>query len=279
VATVVSSKTVLIETVEGTRYVGVMEEPSEPRLVALRTEAGVETLEMDSIYLISPLDRGFWRGLKGSFSFGASFTKSSDVLQFSASGDVSKRTRKTVNGLNLNLISTWQSEENNQNITLGYAYLRLLQDRWTLTGMTLYQRNQSVGIENRLLAALGGGRWLIESSRQTLAVMGGLDGNFEDTVGEESGQSSLEAFAALQYSRYRYHHPKQNLSATFTVYPSLTESGRFRAQLNSHWRQEIITSFFFELSVYGTYDNQPPKGALQTTDYGVVTSIGYSFSP
>ena len=60
---------------------------------------------------------------------------------------------------------------------------------------------------------------------------------------------------------------------------SLTDSGRYRAQLNSFWRQEIVIDFFFELSVYGTYDSQPPEGALQTSDYGLVTSIGYSFWP
>jgi hypothetical protein len=279
VASVVSSKTVLIEMRDGTRHVGVMEEPPEPRQVALRTSTGVETLAMDRIYSISPIERTFWGGLKGSLSLGASFTKSSDVLQLSASGDVSRRRQKTVSTLNLNLIATRRTDDTTQNISLTYAYLRLLRNRWTVPAVALYQRNQSLGIQNRLLVAVGGGRWLIESNRQTLAVLAGLDGNLEDTVGEDAGQTSLEAFAGLRYNRYRHHHPKQNLSVTAFLFPNLTESGRFRAQLNSHWRQEIVSDFYFELSVYGTYDNQPPEGALQTTDYGLVTSIGYSFAP
>ena len=69
------------------------------------------------------------------------------------------------------------------------------------------------------------------------------------------------------------------LSVNWDRVATITSSGRYRAQLNSYWRQEIVIDFFFELSLYGTYDSQPPEGALQTSDYGLVTSIGYSFWP
>ena len=279
VATITSSRTVLVHMVDGTRHVGVMEEPPEPRQVGLRTDQGLETLAMDQIYEIHPIKRTFLGGLKGSFSVGASFTKSSDVLQFSGSADISRRTQRFVNSLNLNMITTLQTEQKTQNITLSFAHLRLYRNRWTVPGVAAYERNESLGIQNRLLAAVGGGRWLVESNRQTLVALTGLAGNLEDTVGEGGGQTSLEAFAGVRFERYRNHHPKQNLSVTAFVYPSLTKSGRYRAQLNSYWRQEIVIDFFFELSVYGTYDSQPPEGALQTSDYGLVTSIGYSFWP
>jgi hypothetical protein len=279
VATIVSSRTVLVNMVDGTRHIGVMEEPPEPRQVVLRTDSGLETLAMDQIYEIHPVNRTFLGGLKGSFSVGASFTKSSDVLQFSGAADISRRTRRFVNSLNLNMITTLQTEQKTENITLSFAHLRLYRNRWTVPGVAAYERNESLGIQNRLLAAVGGGRWLVESNRQTLVALAGLAGNLEDTVGEGGGQSSLEAFTGVHFVRYRNHHPKQSLSLTAFVYPSLTDSGRYRAQLNSYWRQEIVVDFIFELSVYGTYDSQPPEGALQTSDYGLVTSIGYSFWP
>lgn len=104
--------------------------------------------------------------------------------------------------------------------------------------------------------------------------------NFEQTTADvESGQTSLEALASLQCSRFRYHHPKQNFSLSLVVFPSLTQSGRIRATFNSDWRQEIVINLFFSLSLYSIYDNQPPEGALASTEYGIVTSIGYLFSP
>lgn len=279
VASIVSKKTVLVEMEDGTLYVGVMEKPAEAGQVALRTDDGLENLAMERIFRINPIKKTFWGGLKGSFSLGASFTRSSDVLQLSASGDVSKRTRKTINSLNLNLITTKETDQSTQNISLGYAHVRLLRHRWVVPGIAAYERNQSLGIQNRIIVGGGVGRWLIESDRQTLAVLAGLDLNLEDTTGTDAGQTSLEAFAAVLYSRFRYHHPKQNLSVSLFIFPSLTESGRFRCQLKSHWRQEIVTDFFLELSVFASYDSQPPEGALLSTDYGLVTSVGYTFSP
>jgi len=113
-----------------------------------------------------------------------------------------------------------------------------------------------------------------------LVILDGLDTNSEQTTDvEDAGQDSLEALLSLQYSRFHYHHPKQNFSLSLLLFPNLTESGRFRATFNSDRRQEIIRNFFFNLSLYSIYGNQPPEGTLASTDYGIVTSTGYSFSP
>ena len=279
VASIVSKKTVLVEVVDGRVYAGVMEKPAEAGQVALRTNDGLEELEMARIFRINPIKKTFWGALKGSFSLGASFTRSSDVLQFSASGNVGKRTRKFAHSLNLNLITTRETDQTTQNISLQYAYARILRRRWVVPVIAGYERNQSLGIQNRLITGGGVGRWLIESNRQTLAALAGLDLNLEDTIGTDASQISLEAFVAVRYSRFHYHHPKQNLFVSAFIFPSLTESGRFRVQLNSDWRQEIVNAFFLELSVFASYDSQPPEGALLSTDYGLVTSVGYSFSP
>ncbi|HSQ70412.1 MAG TPA: hypothetical protein VLM41_10025, partial [Steroidobacteraceae bacterium] len=64
---------------------------------------------------------------------------------------------------------------------------------------------------------------------------------------------------------------------TATIFPSLTESGRIRSEgkLSSRW--EIISDLYFEISMYGSYDNQPGETAASDYDYGTTTSLGYSF--
>jgi hypothetical protein len=42
-------------------------------------------------------------------------------------------------------------------------------------------------------------------------------------------------------------------------------------------RYEIVKDFFFEVSVYGTYDNKPGPNAKSNSDYGTDLSLGYSF--
>jgi hypothetical protein len=280
VATLVDTKVVVLQMTDGTIYQGVMEQPTESGKVALRTEEGLSELAMDEIYEMNPLVKSYWKGLKGSFSLGASYTKSADTLQLSASVDISKRHLKSYRAVSANAISTTQSDGTTQNITASYSYFRLLENRWAVPFVAAYERNQSLGIQNRFLGAVGGGRWLIESNVQSLIVFAGVDVNQEDTTGTDGDQSSLETFFALRYSRNRYHHLKENFAVTLGIFPSITESGRIRSSLSAHWRQEFFVAYlYFELSVYAIYDRKPPAGALDTTDYGVVTSIGYSFSP
>ena len=41
--------------------------------------------------------------------------------------------------------------------------------------------------------------------------------------------------------------------------------------------REIVTDFYLDLSFYQSYDSDPPDAAAEKTDYGVITSLGYSF--
>jgi hypothetical protein len=38
-----------------------------------------------------------------------------------------------------------------------------------------------------------------------------------------------------------------------------------------------VEDLFFEIRLYGTYDSQPPTEDVEKSDYGFVTSLGYSF--
>jgi hypothetical protein len=61
-----------------------------------------------------------------------------------------------------------------------------------------------------------------------------------------------------------------------TVFPSITDAGRVRADLEIGLRRELVTDLFIELSVYDSYDSKPPEDGTDN-DYGIVTSLGYTF--
>jgi hypothetical protein len=61
----------------------------------------------------------------------------------------------------------------------------------------------------------------------------------------------------------------------------LTESGRYRGGLNVTLTRDLIKDLTLNLSVYESYDSDPPEGedgtAAAKEDYGIVTSFGYKF--
>jgi hypothetical protein len=76
---------------------------------------------------------------------------------------------------------------------------------------------------------------------------------------------------------FRFQDPEANLDASLFLLPSLTESGRVRSEAKLRSRYEIIDDLFFEVSLYGSYDTDADATADSKSDYGVTTSLGYSF--
>ena len=88
--------------------------------------------------------------------------------------------------------------------------------------------------------------------------------------------TSLEAVLGAQWRIFRFSDPEISLSSSAYLYPSITESGRYRGNLDISLRREIINDLFFDISLYESYDSDPPAEG-NTTDYGIVTSLGYKF--
>ena len=70
--------------------------------------------------------------------------------------------------------------------------------------------------------------------------------------------------------------PKTDIKTDLVVFPSFTDSGRYRTQIDLSVSREFITDLFLDLSFYYATDNQAPEEAGRS-DWGVVTSVAYSF--
>jgi len=75
----------------------------------------------------------------------------------------------------------------------------------------------------------------------------------------------------------QYKNPETDISMSLAVFPSISDWGRWRGDLNINLRREIISDFFFDLLLYFNYDSDPPSDTASTNDFGQVTSLGWSF--
>jgi len=127
---------------------------------------------------------------------------------------------------------------------------------------------------------LGGGYGFvpIRNQRNLLALGAGLAVNREiPTAGEQ--QTSLEAVGTLRYSYFKYSDPERSFNTDLSIFPSLTEAGRWRATLTSDFRLEFVSDLFWKLAVYASYDSEPitEDTAAGRSDYGITSSIAYKF--
>jgi hypothetical protein len=100
--------------------------------------------------------------------------------------------------------------------------------------------------------------------------------NDERGVDVESTRN-VEALFVFRSSFYTYDRPKTNIDVGADYYPSLSNPGRNRLQLDAGIKYELWKDFYVAFNVYNTYDSRPPNPAADTNDFGVVASVGWSY--
>jgi hypothetical protein len=53
------------------------------------------------------------------------------------------------------------------------------------------------------------------------------------------------------------------MSSAALLFPSLTDSGRYRTNLNLSLRQELVKDYYVDLSFYHSYDSEPPDASAR----------------
>ena len=70
---------------------------------------------------------------------------------------------------------------------------------------------------------------------------------------------------------------RTNLDINLQYYPSLSDAGRQRVQLDAGVKREFWKDVFVALTLYNSFDNRPPNPTADTNDVGVVLSIGWTY--
>ena len=276
----ITDKVMQVERIDGSRVLGSLSEGLEPGDVLVSGTGDPVLLPNDDVVRIVriKIDEEFFDRLDGSISLGFNYTQSSRVARTHVAGDVRYRREKYEITSSLSVNSTAQSaDEDRLRAELQGAYRRKLPDRWFWTVLGSFERNDELGIDLRSLIGGGFGRFVVQSNRINWSFTGGIAGAAEDRRGE-SGELNFEGLLATDFDLFQFETPKIDVTAGLRLFPSFSDWGRVRTNLDIKLRQELfVKDFFWDLSFYETYDSRPPEGAAAKNDYGIVTSLGYSF--
>jgi hypothetical protein len=240
--------------------------------------AGVVTLAMAEVTLIAPIGKSFWRKLDGSVDVGFSYTKSSGIAQLNVNSDTAYRKPKSEADLNISLTGTRQKADGTRDDRgwLQLSYRRYPRPGWFVGGIASFESNESLGL--RLRSQLGGavGPRLVNTNRAQILVGGGLVFNDERGVDTEPTQN-IEGLMTFQSSYFTYDRPKTNLDVSFQYYPSLSDWGRQRLQVDASAKRELLKDLFVAVDLFDSYDSRPPNATFDNNDVGVVLSLGWSY--
>lgn len=281
IAKLQSDQYLLLERSDGVRYYGQLKPSDEDG--RLQVDAGgkrskPEEVAMASVVGAQPIvGGGLIDRLDGYVSGGLDLSKASSRRSLDFAAGLSSRSR----------LREW-SLDGSANVTDDSAGATsdryLLQGAWRqfrrqqdfYVGFGSLERNSELDLNLRTLGGAGLGRFFLRSSSAEWQGGIGLAYSNENYTGGETF-NSLEAVLTTGFSIFRYDFPETDVGGTLTLLPSLTKSGRYRAQADLRAKYEFVDDLYFEFKFYGSYDSEPPTENTQKGDYGVVTSLGYSF--
>ena len=136
-------------------------------------------------------------------------------------------------------------------------------------------KNDELGIQSRVLAGGGIGRYLVQTNTKQFSITGGLVATRESFIGDDESTTQAEGRLQIRYLT-RHLDPDSSLSFTTNIFPLLKDFSQYRAETDISLKREFVNDLFFEVLLYHSYVSEPPTGA-ESGDYGITTSLGYSF--
>ncbi len=236
------------------------------------------SLQTTDVTTIIPIGAGFWKRIDGSLDLGFSYTRSSHIAQTTFNSNTVYRVPAFEARVTGSATLTKSDDEGTSDDrgTVQASYIRFRGPRLFVGAGGGFESNQSLGLTLRSQLAGVVGTRLVNSNRAQMAISGGLSGNNEQNV-DTDPTKNLEGLLTFRTSYYAYDHPKTNFDAGFQYYPSLSNWGRQRIQLDASGRREVWSDVFVSVSMFDTFDSRPPSADADRNDVGVVLSFGWTY--
>ncbi len=264
-----------IRSSDGVRYFGSLGVASRPGTLKLENPKVERELDWLKVVEIRPVEDTLLDRIDIYLSAGYSFDKASSVTQTSLNSTISYENENSVNTLNARATFTDTDEE-----TTSSSRVNINRGVWTDRSQLFavyfgqHETNDELGLDHRLSAGTGLVKYLIDTYRANLLASSGLQVITENKSGNGEEQN-VELFLSSRFRTWRLNTPKLDVDINLNLFPSLTDSGRLRSDSDVRIRWEIIEDLFFDVTAYGSYDNE--SQANDEFDYGITTGLGWEY--
>ncbi len=289
VARLESNQLFIVKTQDGSVYTGKLKtsetpigQPVKIQIVETPKEESPERgVVLDSPEIVSLIETSekFWRRFNGDVSFGVIYSKGNQSTQYTlGSQTVYLRERWSAQAnLNSTLSSSSGASASTHN-ALDLNVTRLLPwNKYFYSGLGSFLQSSAQGITLQTTAGGGFGRYLKHTNRSKISVLGGLawqSTNYRPSVVPAGRQNLAAAVIATDLNLFKFD--KTNLDVTATIFPALSESGRFRFNTNATYYIKLVGNLSWNVSFYGSWDNRPPPG-FSGSDYGTSSGLSWTF--
>jgi hypothetical protein len=289
VAQLESDRLFLVHTESGAVYTGKISTTGTsndpPIKIELVDEKGKEMagkeveIAQRKIIKLNQTATGFWRRFDGAINTGSLYSKGNESFQYNVSSQVAYTRERWSSNFNFNSsLSTNSGASTTTRNQIDLNLERLMRwNNWFYAGTTSFLQSQVQEINLQTTLGLGVGRYLKNTNRQTITLLGGLgwqNVNYGQNVSAQEGQNTAVAFVASQIKLFKFK--KTNLDFTASLLPAISDPGRVHFNTNAVYYLKIVGDLSWNSSFYGSWDTRPPAN-FPKSDYGTSSGLSWTF--
>lgn len=256
----------------GERLYGTLKTKSPEKVLVINNGYQIE-IDLETIVVLRKIEEGFWNNFKGTLDFGYNLARSNDSEQFNFSSSLSYFSDKWIHrGQYSQLFNTQNNVEDIKRTDWSLDTKRYLQKKWFVNSNVSFLSNTSQSLKARFTPSLGAGNYLVRNNKLFFLVGTGLTYNIEQYENTDDDKNSTELMLITQLNMFNFKNI--NFYATAVGYPSLSEKGRFRSDMNFNLKYDLPFDFYIKSELSINYDNQPVLGGIKT-DYVFSSGFGW----
>ena len=284
VARLESSQLFLVHTQDGLVYTGSLatteEQAGRPvRIQVIGTPEESVVIDAPRIVKLGETSASFWRRMSGDLGLGINYSKGNSATQYSFSSQIKYQQERwatrALYSSNLSSNSGSDTSVRNQLELNGYRLVRW--DNYFIGGLGGILQSSVQGIKVQSTLGTGFGRFLKNTNRASIALIGGLAWQrteYEQDTDLSKTQDEAAALIAADMRVFKFK--KANLNIDVRLLPALSDPGRVRFNTNASSYLKLFRNLNWTLSFYGSWDNRPPVH-FSGSDYGSSSGISWEF--
>jgi hypothetical protein len=279
-----SKQLFLVKTEAGEVYTGTLStantEKDKPMTIEVveSTSKPVE-LERQTVVQMDQTSEHFWQRFNGQINTGITYTKGNQSTQYNLSSDVAyPRERWQASASYNSTLSTSTGVTATTRNQLNLGAQRLLRwDNWFYAGEAALLQSSEQGISHQGNIGGGFGRYLMNSNRTKIYLLGGLawqQTTYAPSVFVSGAQNVATGLVSGGIKFYRFN--KTTIEFSGSVFPAISQPGRVYTNVNASYYIKLSGSLSWNVSFYGNWDNQPPP-TFSGSDYGTSSGLSITF--
>jgi len=279
-----SKQLFLVKTEDGSVYTGTLStaEAVAGRPMSIEVVEAPDkqvVLEKRRVVQMDMTSERFWQRFNGEVNTGIIYSKGNQSTQFNLSSDVGypRERWSAAASYNSTLATSTGASASTRN-QFGLGAQRLLRwNNWFYAGLGDLLQSSVQGIQ--LQSTLGGGigRYLANTNRATIYVIGGFAWQrtrYSQAIVPAGTQDVAAGLIAGSAKLFKFN--KTNLTVTASLFPAISDPGRVYSNLNVAYYIKITSNLSWNVSFYGNWDNQPPP-TFSGSDYGTSSGLSWTF--